>query len=583
VSLPITRRKFVEVNAKVASLLMASRFAVVELPREENGDGDDALFAKLDRFVEGYMREMNAPGMTLVLANRFGVQRVTSYGFADVEGHVSMTPGQQFEIGSIGKSFTALSLLQLVDEGKLDLNRPILEYLPWFRMTSSFPPITTHHLLTHSSGLPGIPPVFASDPAHRHRPAYAPGLHFYYCNMGFELLGHLLWALDGRELGDALRQRILSPLGMDQTDPVVALDTRSKITKSYYPFQNDRPYSRHGRLGQAPPSIYTLGAGSVVSTARDMGLYIRMLANRGQSSRGTLISEASFASFSTPYVRYWNPEPDSGYGYGIEVSKDDGHTMLSHTGGTNSFASAIHVDMHEGIGAFAAINAMQGFRPEPVTQYAVALMRAHREKRPYPTPPVLDSPRRIQGAAEYAGTYTARDGRALTVIASGESLSIVHENRSVPLETLEGLGTLVEAPDTTYYAQHPDFERFALTFGRADPHDPKSEVVELNWGDEWYTNSRYRGPREFPYPMEWEAFVGHYRNENPSLGSIRIVLRKGVLMVNGVVPLQPGQDEAFALRDDEYSTDWIRFADVVNGKAMRLKISGEDMWRVMTA
>jgi len=562
--------------------MVASRFAIFEEHEEERTFAHETVFAKLDQFVESYMREMNAPGMTLALADRTGVLRVATYGFADIEGRLRIAPTEQFEIGSIGKSFVALCLLQLVDEGKLDLQKPIIEYLPWFRMTSTFAPINAHHLLTHSSGLPSIPPVFSTDPAHRHRAAHAPGEHFYYCNMGYELLGHLLWTLDGREIGDAIRERILEPLEMDETDPLATLDRRDRIAKSYYPFQNDRPYPRHGRLGQAPAAIYTLGSGSVVSTPRDMGRYIRMIANRGKTSSGSLVSEAGFTMFSKPYLRYWNPDPASGYGYGIEVSQLDGRTMLSHTGGTNSFASSVAIEMDAGIGAFASINAMQGYRPEPVTQYAIALMRAHRTSAPLPKPPLLESPRIVKTAAEYAGIYRSKDGRSLEVVANGESLFLVHEGKRVPMESLETLGALVESPVPPFYVHHPDFTRFAFTFERARPEDSKSDVVEMCWGGDWFTNSRYTGPRDFSYPKEWDAYVGHFRNENPSIGSTHIVVRKGTLMMDGVVPLQPAEGGLFQLRDDEHSPEWIQFADVVNRKAMRLKISGEDMWRVMT-
>ena len=72
-------------------------------------------------------------------------------------------------------------------------NKPIADYLPWLRIDSKFAPITTHHLLTHTSGLPGDAPVFLSDPAAKHRAAYAPGERFNYCNLGFAILGHLVW------------------------------------------------------------------------------------------------------------------------------------------------------------------------------------------------------------------------------------------------------------------------------------------------------------------------------------------------------------------------------------------------------
>jgi CubicO group peptidase (beta-lactamase class C family) len=577
---PITRRKFVAIGAQAATLAAASPFWIVEGQAESLKSPYQPAFAKLDQFVEQYMRDMNAPGMTLSLADRSGVQRVTVYGFSDIESKISVAPTDLFEIGSIGKSFTAICLLQLREEGKLNLNKPIIEYLPWFRLESSFPPITTHHLLTHSSGLPASPPVFSSDPLHKHRPAYAPGQHFYYCNIGYELLGHLLWTLDGREIGEAIRQRILLPLGMDQSEPVATLEFRSRIAKSYYPFQNDRPYPRYGRLGQAPATIYTMGSGCVMSTPRDMGIYLQMIANRGQARQGRILTEESFALFSKPYFRDWDPDPAAGYGYGIEVGRLEGHTVLSHTGGTTSFASAMHVDLEEGVAAFASINAMQQYRPEPVTQYAIQLMRAQRTAESLPEMPAPNSPLRIENAADYAAIYRTTDGRTLEVVADRQGLFLVHHGKRVPLETLETLGLQIEAPDI-FYVQHPDFSRFVLIFGRANAGDPKSPVVEAGWGSDWFTNSRYAGLHEFPYPKEWNAYTGHYHNENQAIGSIRIVVRKGKLLIEGVIPLQPAGGGHFLLRDVEYSPEWIRFADIVNGKAMRLKLSGEDMWRVM--
>ena len=130
---------------------------------------------------------------------------------------------------------------------------------------------------------------------------------------------------------------------------------------------------------------------------------------------------------------------------------------------------------------------------------------------------------------------------------------------------------------------HPDFARFALVFGHSDPKDEKGPVVDAGWGSDWYTNARYAGNRHFGTPAQWQAFEGHYRNESPWLGSMRIVIRKGKLMIDGVVPLEPSADGAFHLRDAEHSPEWIRFADIVNGKAMPLKFSGEDLWRVMVA
>ena len=573
-SFSISRREFMSKSAQVATVAAASRFLVVDSLAQESKGPYEPVFAKLDRFVEQYMRDMNAPGLTMVLADRSGVQRVTSYGFSDVESKISVAPGQLFQIGSISKSFIAICLLQLHDEGSLDLHRPIAEYMPWYRIESAYAPITAHHLLTHSAGLPGIPQVFLSDPAAKHRAACPPGEHFHYCNTAFTALGMLLSSLDGRAIGESLRNRIFLPLGMTHSEPVITLEARGRFAKNYYAFQSDRPYPRFGQLSEAPGIITTEGAGCVAATPRDMGAYVQMIANRGVGPRGRLMSEKSFALFSQPHIKAEEFGPTASYGYGIAVDKLDGDTVLRHTGGMISFASAIQVDITEGVGAFASVNAMQGYRPNPVDQYAIQLMRAQSAGRPLPDMPPPQPPAVVENAADYAGMYNSPDGRKLEIVADGRNLFLTNEGKRVALETL------LDAPDI-FVAIHPDYSRFAFTFGRAKADDPKSPVIEAGWGPDWYTNAKFTGPKSFDYPKEWNAFLGHYRNENPWVGSMRIVLRKGKLSIDGQVPLEAATGGMFFLRDEEFNPEWIRFADILNGKAMRLKFSGEDLWRVM--
>jgi hypothetical protein len=107
-------------------------------------------------------------------------------------------------------------------------------------------------------------------------------------------------------------------------------------------------------------------------------------------------------------------------------------------------------------------------------------------------------------------------------------------------------------------------------------------VVEVSWGDAWYTNSAYDGPREFKVPDAWRSYVGHYRTEDPWTGSLRVVLLKGKLMLDGITPLE-ADGKMFRLRDQPSNTEWILFGEVVNGKCMRLKYSGVDLWRVAVA
>ena len=121
----------------------------------------DAVEARLDAFTAAYMQAMNAPGMTQALTDSKATIRTAGYGFAHIDLRAPVTPEQLFQIGSITKSFTALIMLQLRDEGKVDLHRPVIEYLPWLPVVMPYGPITAHHLLTHSSGLPDASAIFS--------------------------------------------------------------------------------------------------------------------------------------------------------------------------------------------------------------------------------------------------------------------------------------------------------------------------------------------------------------------------------------------------------------------------------------
>jgi CubicO group peptidase (beta-lactamase class C family) len=522
-------------------------------------------FAELDRYVARYLREMNSPGMTLALADRAGVQRVVTYGFGDLEQRVRIQRDELFQIGSITKSFTALVLLQLRDEGKLDLHRPVTDYLPWLRIQSAFEPITPHHLLTHSSALPGGAELFASDPAEQHLAAYAPGKHFWYNNLGFTILGLLAETLDGRELPVQFRERLFKPLDMSQSEPVIDFETRRRQAKSYVPLFGDRPYPRYGRLCEAPAIISTNAAGCISATARDMGRYVRMLANRGEVEGKRLVSTEGFGLLATPHIKAEDFGPETSYGYGIAVEDLDGHRVLRHTGGMVSFMSSLWVDPESGVGGFASINAQQGYRPNPVIKHALRLMRAAQDGKRMPPPPVADDSRLIANAMDYAGTFKGARG-TIVIVNEGKRLFVLQGDRRVALDRLEG---------DEFHADDPALDRFALAFGRSN-----GRVVDVSWGGDWYPNDAYQGAREFPVPAHWQALAGHYRNEDPWQGSVRVFVLKDRLTINGS-PLEPEGDR-YRIRDDVANSEWIRFGEVVNGRCMRLKYSGVDFWRVAT-
>src|SRR4029077_16051441 len=116
----LTRRRLLSASAQTAAAIAASNFFAMEGFAQPETGRYQPVFPKLDQFVKQYMLDMNSPGLTLVLADRDGVQRVVTYGFSDLENKTRVKPEDLFQIGSISKSFLALCLLQLRDEGKLD-------------------------------------------------------------------------------------------------------------------------------------------------------------------------------------------------------------------------------------------------------------------------------------------------------------------------------------------------------------------------------------------------------------------------------------------------------------------------------
>jgi D-alanyl-D-alanine carboxypeptidase len=539
---------------------------------------------RLDAFTAAYMQAMNAPGMTQALTDTTATIRTAGYGFGNVELKAPVTPDQLFQIGSITKSFAALIMLQLREEGKVDLHRPVLEYLPWLPVTMPYGPITAHHLLTHTSGLPDADRIFQSDPGARHAQGFPPGAHFHYCNLGFAILGQIIQKLDGRPWYECLQARILTPLGMSATAAVITIESSARSATGYQAFFDDQVYPRQGRLAPRPPEVFANPAGSIASPPGDMARYLRMLLNRGREANGRIVSEESFALLSTPYIKAPEFSPTASYGYGIAVDTLDGHKILRHTGGMNCFASSIHVDLDGGVAAFASINAMQGYRPTPITQYAIQLLRAEHEAKPLPAAEALKNAAEIENAGNYAGVFRNGDGKELLFKADGTKLLLMRGGEEIVLQRSEG--------DLFLSTVQGGFSDYSLAFGRDlanskagkggdGDHEkgPVAEapVVEVAYGPDWYTNAAYRGPREFQTPAGYGAFIGRYRSDSGD--DVRVFMRKGALWLGDSSLTEIGS-ALFRVGNDSWSPDTAEFLTVVDGKARLLRVIGEDCWRI---
>jgi CubicO group peptidase (beta-lactamase class C family) len=537
----------------------------------------------LDQFIEQKMKVANVPGMAVALTDREKLLRVSTYGFVDLAAQTPVAPEMLFEIGSISKSFTSIALLQLREEGRLDLHQPVTRYLPWFEVQSEYEPITLHHLMSHTAGIiTGM--EFTGEVRYevwalRETEATAPpGTYYHYSNVGYKALGVVLEDLLSQHYGDIIQERILDPLGITATEPIITHETRKRLAVGYEGIYGDRPLPRGRPLAPATWLEYVGGDGSIASTPADMAAYLRMFMNRGQGPHGRILSEESFDLMTQQVIEAKEEGRDSFYGYGLEIRESDGHTYIEHGGGMVGYYSYVLADTDDGLGVVVLMNGPGGRSDEEIAMFALKILRAALHDQDLsPVPPV--DPAKVENASEYAGTYRAcpehsgrDDAGVFSLVAEGERLMLRYGDERVVLER--------RGPDR-FYVGHPDFALFLLRFGRE-----KGEVVETFHGPNWYCNERYAGPTTFDYPQEWDAYPGHYLSHNPGLSNFRVVLCKGALALvdpsgdeKELVPLGSG---VFRVGEEDRSPERIRFDTILNGRALHANLSGGDYYRTFT-
>ena len=267
------------------------------------------------------------------------------FGMANMEHDLPNRPSTKHRLGSITKQFTAALILQLAEEGKLELDKPISEYLPEYEGPAANV-VTIHHLLTHSSGIPSytsFPNFFkeqSRDPATPKEFVkifadstlqFTPGEKFAYNNSGYFLLGHIIEEVTGKSYEQVLRERILDPLEMDDT----GYDHHATILKNRAAGyeKNGSGYSNAPYLDMSLP----YAAGSLYSTAEDLYKWDRAL------YEDQVLSTESKELMFSPHMATGN----SSYGYGWSLDtvavgeSHDSIPIMVHGGGINGFNTLI--------------------------------------------------------------------------------------------------------------------------------------------------------------------------------------------------------------------------------------------------
>jgi CubicO group peptidase (beta-lactamase class C family) len=295
-------------------------------------------------------------------------------GWGDVDGE-RPDGDVQYRIGSITKTFVAIEVLRLRDEGVLALTDPIGRHLPGAPAGDA----TIGDLLAHTSGLHSEPPGpwFERTPGSL-RPelgdlladpprAHPVGERFHYSNPGYALLGALVEQLRGRTWDEVLRAEVLEPLGLTRTTPQpVAPHAPGWAVHPWADVVLPEPLTDLGRMGPA---------GQAWSTTTDLARLAVFLLD-GDSG---VLGPESLARMRTPSAAPEAGDWDSAYGMGLQIVRRDGRLLAGHTGSVPGFVATVWTSATDGLGAVVLANVTSGF---PVARLAADLLHTVAEREP---------------------------------------------------------------------------------------------------------------------------------------------------------------------------------------------------------
>ncbi len=292
---------------------------------------------QVDQLVAAEMKAQQIPGISLAVVKDGNPVLVKGYGLANVEHNVAVKPETVFQSGSVGKQFTAMAVMMLVEEGKISLDDPITKYFP--DGPESWKKITVRNLLSHTSGIPDYTDEMVDfqrnyseadlvEYAKKLPLEFEPGEKWKYSNTGYVLLGVILHKASGQFYGDLLHDRVFVPLGMNTARIISERDIVLNRAAGYV--------RKNGELKNqdwVSPSLNTTADGSLYLTSLDMIKWDAALRER------KLLNSSSYDQMWTGMKL--NDGKDSGYGFGWFVAKKDGKLFLEHTGSWQGFESYI--------------------------------------------------------------------------------------------------------------------------------------------------------------------------------------------------------------------------------------------------
>ena len=438
-----------------------------ELTRMERG------FARAKKALEGFdtlavkgLKDWLVPGMGIAVVYDDQLVLLEGYGMRDRENELPVTPQTLFAIGSATKAFTSFTMATLVDEGKLDWEKPVCDYLPDFRMHD---PVVTRQitpvdLITHRSGLPrhdllwyGNQDISRNELVHRLR--YLPlstdiRQEFQYNNLMYLTAGYLTEQLTGQTWENAVRERILEPLGMQRSNFSVMISQKDDNYAKGYREEEDQ-------LKVIPfRSINVMGpAGSINSSVEEMSRWMKVQLNGGTYKDKSLLSASLIEKMHQPHMvtnrsSQHKEISDTDYGLGWFIDSYRGHKRVYHGGNIDGFSALVTLFPADDLGIVILTNKNGTSLPsilrnhladrildlESIDWYGNALSSMKKGKEISKEAQKKKEATRMEGTnpshklENYAGAYLHPGYGEITVEINEDRLGFTYHDIKTPLE-----------------------------------------------------------------------------------------------------------------------------------------------------
>jgi CubicO group peptidase (beta-lactamase class C family) len=513
------------------------------------------------------------PGGVVAITGATEPPAVAAFGSADLRAGTPMRPDHWFQIGSISKAFTSLLVHQQIDAGRLTVDTPITELLPWLEVADGRAgQLTVARLLTHTSGLPiGADPV--PDELEQawilRRLVTAEAGHFHYSNLGYVLLGLGLRALTGRTVSGLLAEQVLDPLGMADSRGAILDADRDRYAVGHQPALSGTPWVPGDPLEPAVWFEQSTTDGNVGATAADLSRLAVLLLGRGLVDGRRIVSEEALdrmtddpAPAGEPVLTAPGLEPStsSRYGHGLNIEEVGGHRVLSHGGGMVGYSTFFLTDLDAEVGVVVLTNATGDAAESELLARGAHAALTDAQPRSAPWWPSAD-PRVVAGSDPLVSTG---------LFASGDPgvppLEVIADPGSgfVEIKQDDVRGSLFRDVRGRYAADHPGLRDFRLV-----PEPDGS----------WSYGSQSYGGSATPDAgrSRWTPLVGRYRSFSPWYRSIRLYVRRGRLLLSSpggveapldeeeLVELEPG---VFRIGSEEWLPERLQAGPEVDGRCV---------------